>query len=507
MSSPDKINSTSLSEIFEDQVIFLLNRRALSFESLLQSFQEKYRYQHRGALSDALIKSAQRIISRSMDNDVKKWAGEVIEATKSSTFSTWCKNQKDQNPRRTVEKVGRQYVNRTLGRVGKAMSEMTEEVIRSGMSQAFDSGTSSPMNEGLKKQKLNSGQPILVQDYDDDGEDDDQDGMDYNGVCTPLHLSTADGMRIPLVDNMAAEFLFVDEAAKWKEQLSETNLELLNSSTRWFLKLTAQGIDEIIASMQKERFSIAWIHDLLYDRLRMLRRGVPFSWDENTYTSMWVNLDLSALYTGVNNLISFGFVNENPYAPSAWRRSLVRNNPNSKGTNVDGYYAGIDGSVDFVFENVGSPGCTTYTKKLEDEQKCWRNSADALLQRFYLSTGSFEIAKEYNVISMVVYGLEVSLYITSIAGVNSYKVKKIFQDRYHTNKDVYLAKILVHVKLCLLIKSIMERNQDVASRFNDTIDSDSLLECEQACYNMKLHVTPSKKLARSSSTISATSLS
>ncbi|KAF9343642.1 hypothetical protein BGX26_005416, partial [Mortierella sp. AD094] len=452
---PDKINSTSLNEIFEDQAIFLLNRCALSFESLLQSFQEKYQYQHRGALRDALIKSAQRIISRSTDDDVKKWAGEVIEATKSSKFSTWCKNQKqdqkDQNPRRTVDKVGRQYVNHALGQVGKAMSEMTEEVIKSGMSQAFESGASPPVNEGSKKQKLNSGQAIPMQDYDDD-EDDDRDEMFYKGVCTPPHLSTADGMQIPLVDNMAAEFLIVDEATKWKGQLSETNLELLSSSALWFSKLTAQGIDQIIISMQKERFPIAWIHDLLYDHLKMLRRGFPFSWDENTYTSMWVNVDLAALYTGVDNLMSFGFVNENPYAPSAWRRSLVRNSPNSKGTNVDAYYAGIDGSVDFVLENVGSPSCTAHTKKLDDEQKCWRNSADALLQRFYSSTGSFEIAKEYNVLSMVVYGLEVSLYITSIAGTNSYKVKKIFQDEYHTNKDVYLAKVLIHVKISLLIK-------------------------------------------------------
>lgn len=60
--------------------------------------------------------------------------------------------------------------------------------------------------------------------------------------------------------------------------------------------------------------------------------------------------------------------------------------------------------IDLILENVGSPACSNHTKKLEDEKKCWRNSADALLERYYLSNGAFGIAKEYTVLAMVVYG-------------------------------------------------------------------------------------------------------
>ncbi|KAG9068202.1 hypothetical protein KI688_011797 [Linnemannia hyalina] len=293
----------------------------------------------------------------------------------------------------------------------------------------------------------------------------DEDLKANEGVCTPPRKPIVYG-DIPLVSDVF-------------DQLSEADLILLNSATTWFKKLTASGIDQAIILMREERFPIAWIHDLLYDRLKLIRKGVQATWDENTYTSLWVNLDLMALYTGVDDLMTLVFANENHFSPSAWRRSLVRDHPNSKGTNVDGFYAGKDGMIDIVVENVGSPSCSNYTKKLEDERKCWRNTADALLERYYLSTGSFEVAKEYNVISMVIYG------------TNLYQVKKIFHGQYHTNKDAYLVKIMLHLKLCLVIKSVMERNQDVAKRFDETIDS-LLPKDEQASFNLALHVTPSK---------------
>lgn len=31
-------------------------------------------------------------------------------------------------------------------------------------------------------------------------------------------------------------------------------------------------------------------------------------------------------------------------------------------------------------------------------------------------------------------------------------MKKVFQDKYHVRRDVYLAKLLVHLKICLTIK-------------------------------------------------------
>ncbi|KAG0039048.1 hypothetical protein BGZ83_002921 [Gryganskiella cystojenkinii] len=332
-----------------------------------------------------------------------------------------------------------------------------------------------------KRQRLAPSQAVQDQAEDQDlKEAEDQDLKEADeGVCTPPRKPTVYG-DVPLVPDATAIFHHESESVSVLDQLSESDSTLLNSATTWFKKLTAGGIDNAIVQMREERFPVAWIHDLLYDRLKLIRKGVQATWDENTYTSLWVNLDLMALYTGVDDLMTLVFASENHFSPSAWRRSLVQDHPCSKGTNVDGFYAGKDGMIDIVVENVGSLSCSNYAKKLEDERKCWRNTADALLERYYFSTGSFEVAKEYNVISMVVYG------------ANLYKVKKILHGQYHTNKDAYLAKIMIHLKLCLVIKSVMERNQDVAKRFGETIDS-LLPKDEQACFNLALHVTPSKK--------------
>ncbi|KAF9155635.1 hypothetical protein BGX20_004401 [Mortierella sp. AD010] len=314
----------SANKLFEEQASYILARNTLPYEDLLKSFQSRYRLQNSGALSDAIIKSAKRIINRQPNTDTKEWAETLIINTK-----------------------------------------------------------------GSKKQKLNSGQAIPAHDdyihYEE---------MLNEGAHTPPHKVTVDS-EIPKVSDMAAMFHHVDATGNndGTEHLSETNLKLLESATFWYKKLTAKGIDQAIMSMREDRYPIAWIHDLIYDR-------------------------------------------------------------------VDGFYSGKDGMIDIIVENVGAPSSSNYAKKLEDERKCWRNTADALLERYYLSTGSFEVAKKYNVISMVIYGLEVSLYVTSIVGANSYQ-------------------------------TVLEGNQDVAQRFDETIDS--LPRHEQAYFNLKLHLTPTKK--------------
>ncbi|KAF9087529.1 hypothetical protein BGX27_002911, partial [Mortierella sp. AM989] len=158
-----------------------------------------------------------------------------------------------------------------------------------------------------------------------------------------------------------------------------------------------------IKEIRKDRFSEDWVHDLLYDRLKLLRTGLNPKSDENTYASFWVVPDFVALQTGVNGLISSGFANENHYIPSAWRRSLARDTLSSKGTNVDVYYLASDGYIDVIFENIGPPTCRNHVKHQEDKNKSWRNAADALLERFYNSSGLFEIAKEYKIICVIVF--------------------------------------------------------------------------------------------------------
>ncbi|KAG0015085.1 hypothetical protein BGZ81_011851 [Podila clonocystis] len=362
----------------------------------------------------------------------------------------------------------------------------------------------------IKKQRLNSGKPakhrgVKSERTLEEGEvDEDREHGGLNAISdaqnedreaspegdrTPPPPSSEQG-EVPLVAKAAARFQHVDASAQ--DHLSKENLELLGAATKWFkVMVSSKGIDEAIVSMRQKPFEVPWVHDLLYDRLKLLKKGIHSNWDENTYTSLWVTPDIIALYTGIDNLISFVYANENHYTPSAWRRSLIREQANSKGTNVDGCYAGRDGMIDLILENIGSPACSNHAKKLEDEKKCWRNAADALLERYYLSNGAFGIAKEYTVLAMVVYGYEVSLYATSILGPNVYQVKKIFHGHYHGNKDAYLSRVLVHLKLCLLLKTILERNQDVANRFDETIDS-GVPRDEQASFNLKLHVTPQK---------------
>lgn len=143
---------------------------------------------------------------------------------------------------------------------------------------------------------------------------------------------------------------------------------------------------------------------VIFHRLKLLRTGLNPNADENTYTSFWVSPDFFALQTGVQGLISSGFINENHFGPSAWRRSLARGTQSSKGTNVDAYFLARDEYVDILFENIGPPSCTNHSKHHDDKEKTWRNAADALLERFYNTSGSFEIAKGYKIVCVIVFG-------------------------------------------------------------------------------------------------------
>ncbi|KAF9915683.1 hypothetical protein FBU30_001809 [Linnemannia zychae] len=185
------------------------------------------------------------------------------------------------------------------------------------------------------------------------------------------------------------------------KDLSHEDQVLYNSASEWFRTNVGQDLETTIQNVRKNQFQEHWVHDLLYDRLKLLRTGLGPQCDENTYTSFWIVPDFVALQTGIPGLISIGFANENHFGPSAWRRALSRGKPYVKGTNVDAYYLGRDDFVDIIFENVGSPSCTDHAKHIEDKEKSYRNAADALLERFYNSTGSFEIAKGYCVIIVI----------------------------------------------------------------------------------------------------------
>ncbi|KAK3843712.1 MAG: hypothetical protein J3R72DRAFT_489214 [Linnemannia gamsii] len=194
---------------------------------------------------------------------------------------------------------------------------------------------------------------------------------------------------IPLVEDLTATFRRRDETATFR--LSDVNRALYEEARDWFKSKIRTSTELTITEMKKTRFHQDWIHDLLYDRLKLLRTGLNPNSDENTYTSLWVVPDFVALQTGIPGLISSGFINENHFGPSAWRRSLAR-------------------------------GCTNNSKHLEDKDKTWRNAADALLERYYIATGSFEIAKRYKIVCVIVFGYEVSIYTVNILNENEYLV-------------------------------------------------------------------------------------
>ncbi|KAF9414266.1 hypothetical protein BGZ76_004901 [Entomortierella beljakovae] len=297
---------------------------------------------------------------------------------------------------------------------------------------------------------------------------------------TPPRQTRRHGDDIPLTKNLEASFYFTNDTSRFK--LNNDDQVLYTEAAHWFKTKIRRDTETTIQELRRERFREPWVHDLLYDRLKILRTGINPLTDENTYTSFWIASDFMALQTGVPGLISKGFINENHFTPSAWRRALSRGKNYSKGTNVDGYYLARDNCVDVIYENIGSPRCTDHTKHIEDKEKSFRNAADALLDRYYNSTGSFEIAKEYKVIIVIIFGPEVTLYTASIKGRNEYNISKVMQGKYHFTKDVYLANLLFHLKFCLSIKTIMDDNVDISARFGNSIES--VQEEEQAHYHL-----------------------
>ncbi|KAF9536308.1 hypothetical protein EC957_011624 [Mortierella hygrophila] len=293
-------------------------------------------------------------------------------------------------------------------------------------------------------------------DKDSDDEIDLQDEEDLtSGWHTPPKQTQGYDEEVPSAEDSEALFHYHDDTSNFT--LSDADQALYNEAAAWFKSMIGRETESAIRKLQNTRFREPWVHDLLYDRLKLLRTGIDLACDENTYTAFWVTPDFVALQTGVSGLISKGFANENHFTPSAWCRAISRGKLFAKGTYVDAYYVARDDHVDIIFENVGSPTCTNHAR-----------STDPPLHRLL--------------------GHEVTIYTASIKGGNEYNVSKVFQGKYHFSKDVYLAKLLVHLRFCLTIKTIMEMNVDVSVQFGNSIES--LPKEEQAHYNLKLHTTP-----------------
>ncbi|KAF9896686.1 hypothetical protein BX616_006954, partial [Lobosporangium transversale] len=149
-----------------------------------------------------------------------------------------------------------------------------------------------------------------------------------DGARTPPRNVQGYCEEIPLAKDLEAVFRHVDISANFL--LREADQRLYDDASKWFKAKIKTSTELTIAEMRTTRFQEDWIHDLLYYRLILLRAGLNPNVDENTYTSFWVSPDFFALQTGVQGLISSGFVNENHFGPSAWRRSLARGTQSSK---------------------------------------------------------------------------------------------------------------------------------------------------------------------------------
>ncbi|KAG0279680.1 hypothetical protein BGZ95_000558 [Linnemannia exigua] len=282
------------------------------------------------------------------------------------------------------------------------------------------------------------------------------------------------------------DFVEIDDTSSF--QLSSENRKVYDKACEWFENKIQRKIEDTIKGLRTDRFSIPWIHDLLYDRLKLLRSGLDPTTDENTYTSYWIAPDFFALQTGIDELISKGFINENHFWPSALRRRLARGVENAKGTSVDGYWYAMDGKVDVIFENMGSPECRDYRKRDALKIKSERNSVDALLHRFRRN-GPMEIAKDYQVIFVLVCGEDLMIYTTSIMDGRKYCVRKIFQEKYEFSANQQ-ASALVHLHFCLVIKTIMEANQNVSFRFDKaTAKNPTGLQTKDL---LQMHYSPKK---------------
>ncbi|KAG0197233.1 hypothetical protein BGX28_009259, partial [Mortierella sp. GBA30] len=268
-----------------------------------------------------------------------------------------------------------------------------------------------------------------------------QEGLDFDS-------DTGDGTCILEEDEITISFVETDEAGLF--QLSSENKKVYDEASEWFENKIQRKIEDTIKGLRTNRFSIPWIHDLLYDRLKLLKSGLDPTTDENTYTSYWIAPDFTALQTGIDELISKGFINENHFWPSALRRRLARGVENAKGTSVDGYWYAMDGKVDIIFENMGSPDCKDHKKRDAYKIKSERNSVDALLHRFQRN-GPMDIARDYQVIFVLVCGEDLTVYTTSIMDGREYRVRKIFQEKYEFSANRQ-ASALIHLHFCLVIK-------------------------------------------------------
>ncbi|KAF9900914.1 hypothetical protein EC991_006746 [Linnemannia zychae] len=281
------------------------------------------------------------------------------------------------------------------------------------------------------KEKVSLDKELQNDEYsaDEDSDDEidlrDEEEDSTSGYHTPPKQGQGHHEEVPSAEDSEATFHYQDDTSSFT--LSDEDQALYNEAAAWFKSMIGRDTESAIRKLREERFREPWVHDLLYDRLKILRTGLSAQVDENTYTSFWVAPDFVALQTGIPGLISKGFVNENHFTPSAWRRALSRGKLFAKGTNVDAYYLARDNHVDVIFENIGSPTCTNHGKHDDDKKKCYRNAADALLDRFYNSSGSFEIAKDYRIILVIVFGHDVTIYTANIKGSNEYTVTKVFQ--------------------------------------------------------------------------------
>ncbi|KAG0221213.1 hypothetical protein BGW41_007110, partial [Actinomortierella wolfii] len=127
--------SSSTNTLFEEQADYLLQRHTWPFEKLLESFNRRYRFDTSGSLSDALIKSAKRILNREPEDGIKSWAENLISSTKSRVFREWYRKQQPERPDKIINRAGRQHVKQVVGEVSQSFSSVTSALGRSARSQ------------------------------------------------------------------------------------------------------------------------------------------------------------------------------------------------------------------------------------------------------------------------------------------------------------------------------------------------------------------------------------
>ncbi|KAF9155505.1 hypothetical protein BGX20_004448, partial [Mortierella sp. AD010] len=192
-----------------------------------------------------------------------------------------------------------------------------------------------------------------------------------------------------------------------------------DDASKWFKAEIKTSTKLTTDEMRKARFQEGWVHGLLYYRTQ------PNA-DENTYTLFRVPPEFLALQAGVKGLISSGFVNENHFGPSAWCRSLARGTHSSKGTNRDSKLR----------------PSTRDPIRIEDRPDLCSIRGSSSTRGSISTRRSNQTDTSYGV----------SIYTISILNKNAHLVQKVFQDKYHARRDVYLAKLLVHLKISLTVK-------------------------------------------------------